>query len=162
MASDSRARDRGARPPTKGRSCAARSVCGLDESAEALAAARVAAALARCVDAPLMLVHAIPAVSANDGWVMLGPLPQDALRDGQERARQAGDALLARVTGRLHLADETQTLLPVGDAGTRCSARPLRQAPRRWSSGRADTDACIVPCSARSRAGSRRARRARW
>jgi nucleotide-binding universal stress UspA family protein len=116
MASDSRARDRGARPPTKGRSCAARSVCGLDESAEALAAARLAAALARCVDAPLMLVHAIPAIADNDGWVVLGPLPQDALYDSQERARRGGDALLERVIGRLHLADETQTLLPVGAA----------------------------------------------
>jgi nucleotide-binding universal stress UspA family protein len=92
-------------------------MCGLDESAEALAAARVAAALARCVDAPLMLVHAIPAVSENDGWVVLGPLPQDALYDSRERARRRGDALLERAIGRLHLADETQTLLPVGAAG---------------------------------------------
>ncbi len=93
-------------------------MCGLDESAEALAAARVAAALARCVDAPLVLVHAIPAVYTSDGWMVLGAFPPDALVDGQERERRNGDVLVRRVIGRLHLDDETQTLLPVGDAAT--------------------------------------------
>jgi nucleotide-binding universal stress UspA family protein len=93
-------------------------VCGLDESAEALAAARLAGALARCVDAPLVLVHAIPAVFASDEWMVLGAFPDDAVYDSQERERRHGDALLERVMGRLHLGDETQTLLPVGDAAT--------------------------------------------
>jgi nucleotide-binding universal stress UspA family protein len=93
-------------------------ICGLDDSAEALAAARLAAMLARCVDAPLVLVHAIPAVYANDGWMVLGAFPDGALYDGQERERRKGDALLQGVIGRLHLGDEMQILLPVGDAAT--------------------------------------------
>jgi nucleotide-binding universal stress UspA family protein len=93
-------------------------LCGLDDSAEALAGARLAEALAGCLEAPLVLVHAVPAVSANEGWMVLGAVPMETLYDVQDRARRSGEVLLDRVMGRLHLAGETQSLLLVGDAAT--------------------------------------------
>ena len=92
-------------------------LCAVDQSAEALAAARLAGALARRLNAPLVLAHAIHVLPPNDGWMLLGAVPQDAHHDTQERERRRGEALLERVIDQLHLPDETEALLLVGHAG---------------------------------------------
>jgi nucleotide-binding universal stress UspA family protein len=116
-------------------------LCGLDESTEALAAARLADALARCLDARLVLVHAIVPVYANDGWAVLAPVPQNALDDTPERERRHGEALLERIVGQLHLSDDTQTNLLVGHAGTALLE----------SAGAADAAAVVVGARGRGR-----------
>jgi nucleotide-binding universal stress UspA family protein len=93
-------------------------LCGLDESAEARAAASVAAALAVRLGAPLVLVHAVPAMYPNSDVALLGPVPQDAIYQTHDLERRHGNALLERAIDELQPSVDTDTILPVGDAAT--------------------------------------------
>lgn len=93
-------------------------LCGIDESAEARAAASLASALAERLGAPLVLLHAVPAMYPNSEVALLGPVPQDAAKQTHDLARRHGSALLERILGELRPAVRTDTILPVGNAAT--------------------------------------------
>jgi nucleotide-binding universal stress UspA family protein len=93
-------------------------LCGLDESAEARVAARLAAALATRCGAPLILLHAIPAAYPNSEVALLGPVPSDAFSRTHERDRRHGDELLQRVVDDLPLCADTETIVSTGNAAT--------------------------------------------
>lgn len=93
-------------------------VCGLDESDQALAAARLAAALADRLDAPLILTHAIHAVYANYPTPLEGPIPRDVLYQASQQEHSLAEALLQHAIDELHLTGKVETFLPIGDAGT--------------------------------------------
>jgi nucleotide-binding universal stress UspA family protein len=93
-------------------------LCGLDESAEARVAARLAANLATRCGAPLILLHAIPIAYPSSEVALLGPVPSDAFSKTHERERRHGDALLERIVDELHLGGETETIASPGNAAT--------------------------------------------
>ena len=93
-------------------------LCGIDESAEARTAASVAAVLAERLGAPLVLLHAVPAMYANSDVALLGPVPQDAASQTHDVARRHGNALLARIVNQLRPSVDTETILPLGGAAT--------------------------------------------
>lgn len=89
-----------------------RILCAVDESPESSAAVGFATSLARAISAPLVLVHVIPAVQPNEGWIVLGPMAQGDVHELQARARDHADELLERLSGA---REDTQTMLLVGD-----------------------------------------------
>ena len=93
-------------------------LCGVDESAEARIAASLAAALAERLGAPLVLLHAVPAMYANSDVALLGPVPQDPVHQIHDLARRHGNVLLERILDELRPAVDTDTILPVGNAAT--------------------------------------------
>lgn len=120
-------------------------LCAIDQSPEALAAGRLARTLARHLDAPLILVHAIPLLYPAEGWTLLGGVPPIDHRDPQEHARRHGEALLRRVVSQLQLSEGTETLLLVGDVD-----KELVRAA-------ASTEAAAVVVGARGRGRVKRA-----
>jgi nucleotide-binding universal stress UspA family protein len=120
-------------------------LCAIDQSPEALAAGRLAGVLARELEVPLVLAHAVDLIYPTEGWTLLGGVPPHDHYEAQARERRHGEELLQRVVDRLHLPDGTQTLLLVGDPGKEL----LRAA--------ASTHAVAVVVGAREHGGIRRA-----
>ena len=92
-------------------------LCGVDGSADALAAARLAGAIAARAEAPLILAHVVPRVRVEDLALELGPIPPGLRDDGQQRECDRGEALLREVVERLHLHRDVERSVLVGDPG---------------------------------------------